>query len=397
MKNNLKYKKFFVFIILGFLIVGLFLGLHVLRNKDSSKNEDTTSINPSNGTITMFEWTPYGGITAGSPLPDPNEQDSLEWTITTIYGPGFTWYMMNDTEFSAIIALPAQWRTRGNFSYTALLSDEDVSASGTFYPQYEDKWWLVTINHWFGFNCSASYTDNWKDDSITVDEPTNSRSWEANTSQYINWTWDGDFNYVDIDLYHDGNFSRNIATNAQNNGSYLWSIHDDILLFDDLYQVNISNNDFAATWDISDPYFEINEIDSIDVSSPITSSSWETGTTHSITWISTGTITDVKIELFKSGILESEIISSTPNDGNFSWIIPSGLDNSTQYQIKISDVSNSPINDYSDYFEIYTSPSISESPDIPGYDTTILLGISFVSVIGVIYLLRKKKKVSKFT
>lgn len=489
MKNNSKYVKYFVVIIIGILTVNFLLGLPVLRNKDNSKNKEITSIKSSGGTITFYDYTPYGSMTADSPIPDPNEQDYLEWSITTIYGPGLTWYMMNDTEFLDLVALPKQWRTRENFSYTALLSDEEVSASGIFYPQYEDTWWLVTINHWFGFNCSVSYTDNWKDDFITVDEPTSSRSWEVNSSQYINWTWGGDFDYVDIELYHDGNFSRNIATNAQNNGSYLWSIPDNILLFDDLYQVNISNSDFAATWGISDQYFEITQIRSINITSPFISNSWETGTTHSIswtstgnianvkielfkggtfeleinsstpndgdfswiipsgldnstqyqikitdvadssiydysndfeiytlnsitvispdsmnswetgtthsiTWISTGTIIDVKIELFKGGIFELEIISSTPDDGEFSWIIPSGLDNSTQYQVKITDVSNSPFNDYSDYFEIYTTPSISGQPAIPGYDLMILIGTLIACGI-VIFLLSKKKRASE--
>ncbi|MFX0211750.1 MAG: Ser-Thr-rich GPI-anchored membrane family protein [Candidatus Hodarchaeota archaeon] len=358
MKNNSKFTTYFELIIIGILILGFFLGLPVLRNKDNSKNEDITKNKSSSGTIIFYDYTPYGSVSAGSPFPDPNEQDYLEWSITTNYGPGFTWYMMNDTEFANLNAIPKQWRTRGNFSYTSLLSDEEASASGTFYPQYEDTWWLVTINHWFGFNCSASYTDNWQDDFITVDEPTSSSSWEANTSQYIAWTWGGDFNYVDIDLYYDGNFSRNIAINAQNNGSYLWSIPDDISLFDDLYQVNISNSDFAATWGMSDQYFEITQIRSINVTSPSTSDSWETGTPHYISWTTTGTINDVKIELFKSGIFELLITSSTPNDGDFPLYIPLGLDNSTQYQIKITDESDSSLYDYSDYFEIYTIDSI---------------------------------------
>ena len=395
MKNNSKYIKYFVVIIIGILTIYSFLGLPVFRNKDNSKNEDITSIKSSDGTITFYDYTPYGSMSASSPFPDQNEQDYLEWSISTIYGPGLTWYMMNDTELDDLVALPKQWRDPGNFSYTALLSDEEASASGIFYPQYEDTWWLVTINHWFGFNCSVYYQEHWKDDFITVDEPTSSHSWEANTTHYITWTWGGDFDYVDIDLYHDGNFLRNIATNAQNNGSYLWRIPDDISLFDDLYQVNISNSDFAATWGINDPYFEITEISSINVISPVTSNSWETGTTNSITWTSAGTITDVKIELFKSGILELEIISSTPNDGEFSWVIPSELDNSTQYQVKITDVSNSHINDYSDYFEIYTTPSTSEQPVIPGYDLMILISILIACGI-VIFLLSKKERASEF-
>ncbi len=107
-------------------------------------------------------------------------------------------------------------------------------------------------------------------------------------------------------------------------------------------------------------------IDSITITYPAGGEIWETGTNHTITWNSTGSIPNVKIELYLSGILDSVLTSGTLNDGDISWTIPSGLANSTQYQIKITDVSNSSTFDYSDYFEIYTlndhdvsSPSIS--------------------------------------
>ena len=99
----------------------------------------------------------------------------------------------------------------------------------------------------------------------------------------------------------------------------------------------------------------------------------------------------MKIELFKNSLFELEINSSTPNDGIYFWSIPDGLENSTQYQIKITDVSNSSIYDYSDPFEIYDTPTLSDQDDIPGYDLLILFFASIVIIIGVIVLLSKKK------
>lgn len=390
MKNNSKYIKYFLVIIIGILTLGFFLGLPVLRNNDYSKNEDITSIKSSDGTITIYDYNPYGTLFGSSALTH-GEQEYFEWSISTLYGPGFTWYIMNNTDFVNLVAFQPQWRTRGNFSYTELISDEEVSASGIFYPNYSAQWWLVAINHWFGYNCSAYYTDFWLDDFITVTAPTSTSSWSVGTSYNIDWTWGGDFDYVNIDLYHDGNFLRSIVNNTQNDGSYLWNIPSDISLYDDLYQVNVSNSDFTNTSDISDAYFEIIE-GTITVTSPSITDSWETETSHSITWTSTGSITDVKIELFKNNIFELEIVSSTPNDGSFPWIIPSGLDNSTQYQVKITDVSNSLINDYSDYFEIYTEPSTSGQTTIPGYDLMILIGTSIISIIGLTYFLYNRKK-----
>ena len=131
-----------------------------------------------------------------------NENDYFEWSISTSYGPGLTFYMMDATQFSDCLALPRTSRTRGNFTYTALLSDEESSASGTFYPTYSDLWWFVAINHYTGIACSVDTVDEWYDDFIVVDEPTSSRTWEAYTSHYLNWTWGGDFAHVDICLLY---------------------------------------------------------------------------------------------------------------------------------------------------------------------------------------------------
>ena len=379
---------YYSLILIGFLIVNTGLNSQSFRLFDNLKEEEITSIKPSQGTVTMYEWTPYGSISASSPIPDPDEQDYFEWSISTLYGPGFSWYMMNNTDFLALITLQNEWRTRGNFSYTALLSDEEESASGTFYPSYLDTWWFVTINHYTGINCSVAHTDDWLDDFITVDEPTNSNSWADDMSHYINWTWGGDFAYVDIDLYYDGDLLSNIATNTQNNGSYLWEIPVETFLFNDLYQVNISNSEFNATWGMSDAYFEIVEKKSILVTTPSATDSWKKGTAQEIKWNSTGIIENVDIELFKNGVFEMELASNEINTGSLipSWAIPSDLEDSTQYQIKITDSSDPSIYDFSDYFEIYTP-----IPDIPGYDVIIVLGISIASIIGLSWKLILKR------
>ena len=126
--------------------------------------------------------------------------------------------------------------------------------------------------------------------------------------------------------------------------------------------------------------------DSITVTNPSGLVPWETGTAHSITWASTGSITNVKIELYISGAFDSTITSDTLNDGELPWTIPSGLANSSQYQIKITDVSNLTTYDYSDYFEIYTlndpdgsSPSISFGYF---YILPLLFGIILLALIS---------------
>ncbi|MFX0106595.1 MAG: M1 family aminopeptidase, partial [Candidatus Hodarchaeota archaeon] len=133
----------------------------------------------------------------------------------------------------------------------------------------------------------------------------------------------------------------------------------------------------------------VNEINSINVTTPSTSSSWEIGLTYSINWTSIGSITNVNIELFRDGTYELEIVSNTPNDGDFIWIIPSGLDDSINYQIKITDASNSSIYDFSEFFEIYTTLP-TEQPIISGYNVLII--IATFSFLGIIIISKKRRK-----
>ncbi len=130
--------------------------------------------------------------------------------------------------------------------------------------------------------------------------------------------------------------------------------------------------------------------DSITITNPSGILEWEIGSIHSITWTSTGSIVNVKIELYISGILDSVLTSGTSNDGEISWTIPSGLANSTQYQIKITDVSNSSTYDYSDYFTIY-DPTIAE--EIPGYDLYLLYMI--IGIVSVVLIKKKYKHLKK--
>ena len=90
----------------------------------------------------------------------------------------------------------------------------------------------------------------------------------------------------------------------------------------------------------------------ITITSPTSYDTFENGI-NDITWTSTGDISDVKIELYKNRYFLETIISTTNNDGSYSWYIYDDeyTDNS-DYQIKISDYDDNSIYDYSNYFII---------------------------------------------
>jgi hypothetical protein len=80
---------------------------------------------------------------------------------------------------------------------------------------------------------------------------------------------------------------------------------------------------------------------------------WNRGSSYNITW-SGFSGSNVKIELYKGGSLNTTISSSTANDGTEPWTVPSGQTLGTDYKIKITSTSDTSKYDYSDNnFEIY--------------------------------------------
>jgi Tol biopolymer transport system component len=93
----------------------------------------------------------------------------------------------------------------------------------------------------------------------------------------------------------------------------------------------------------------------ISVTSPNGGEVWQHGTYKTLKWSYSGSPGSyVKIELLKSGVLNRLISSSTPNDGSFSWLIPSTQTLGSDYKIRVTSTSNSVYKDTSNnYFRIY--------------------------------------------
>ncbi|MHA1497318.1 MAG: ABC transporter substrate-binding protein, partial [Promethearchaeota archaeon] len=127
--------------------------------------------------------------------------------------------------------------------------------------------------------------------------------------------------------------------------------------------------------------------DSLIVIIPDSTTSWVKGSNHYIYWTSTGDISDVKIDLYRNDVLVMEIVPSTLNNGVYYWTLPSTLADSTQYQIRIIDISNPSTYNFSDYFTI-KSPA-STTPEIPGYNFFLIIGIT--CIISVILLKNRRK------
>lgn len=99
-----------------------------------------------------------------------------------------------------------------------------------------------------------------------------------------------------------------------------------------------------------------------DVYSPYSYSVYNTGDTLDIGWTYQSEGSNVKIELYKSGTVYT-INSNTVNDGSDSWTIPNYLTTSSNYRVKVTNLSDDNDFGYSPYFTINARSITVNSPD----------------------------------
>lgn len=147
---------------------------------------------------------------------------------------------------------------------------------------------------------------------------------------------------VKIELNKGGVLNSTVVESTLDNGSFDWTIPSGQSGGDD-YRIKIIGVEDPSLFDESDSNFAIG---TITVSSPNGGESIETGSTTTISWSSLlgGS---VKIELLAGGSLDSTIVSSTANDGSYSWSLSSDLYPDSDYRIRVSSLSNTDINDVS--------------------------------------------------
>ena len=95
----------------------------------------------------------------------------------------------------------------------------------------------------------------------------------------------------------------------------------------------------------------------VTILSPNGGESLDLGSSYEITW-NDNFSDNVSLKLYRGGVFAGTITSSTVSDGSFTWSIPTDLQESDNYKIKIQNVSESAINDLSDNYFSLTSPGL---------------------------------------
>ena len=176
------------------------------------------------------------------------------------------------------------------------------------------------------------------DVSITVTSPNGGENWFVPSLHDITWNWTCSFANVKIELSRDGGSTWELLiASTPNDGVWNWTVTGPS---SGTCKVRISDAANAATVDLSNANFTISGDDSIIVTSPNGGENWAVGSSHDITWICTGSFSNVKIELSRDGGSHwgDLLIASTPNDSVWNWIVTGPA--STTCKVRISNTAN---------------------------------------------------------
>jgi hypothetical protein len=193
--------------------------------------------------------------------------------------------------------------------------------------------------------------------AITVTSPNGGESLTVGTKHEITWNSTGDIGNVKIEYSIDNGTSwSNTTVYTANNGSYTWTVPDSPS-DNCLVRIGASDTD-ESTPDVSDGVFSIvpEPLPTILVTSPNGGENLIVGATHKITWNSTGSISEVKIEYStNNGTSWTAITTSVPNTGSYDWIVPGNP--SDTCQVRVSEISGDPSDTGDAVFSIVLPPS----------------------------------------
>ncbi|MCP5107583.1 MAG: hypothetical protein GY950_29615 [bacterium] len=198
--------------------------------------------------------------------------------------------------------------------------------------------------------------------TLTVTSPNGGESLAVGSSQAITWTSTGTVGNVKIQYsINNGSSWTTISSATTNDGTYSWTVPNAV---SSSCKLKISEASDGSPSDTSNSTFSIVSATSptITVTSPNSGESLEAGSSHSITWTSTGTVGKIKIKYSTdNGGSWSTIISSTSNDGLYSWTVPG--ENSSLCLVKVSEKDGSPSDTSNSTFSIVSASLSVTSPN----------------------------------
>ncbi|MCP5045780.1 MAG: hypothetical protein GY940_01310 [bacterium] len=308
------------------------------------------------------------GVGCGSPPPPPPSGDTI--TVTSPNG-GESWAVGTTQNIT--------WTGSKTYSYVEIQYTVDDGANWTTEtastPDDGSYSWTIPNNVtnlakvWMkGYHSGGNAVDrsdatfkivpaSQAPPQITITYPNGGESIAAGSAKAITWTTGGGGTVTSVRIEYTldgGNNWTVLTTGTANDGNYTWNVPTTTTSNARIWVKGFS--DSGNDIDFSDNYFSI--IPSVTVTSPNGGESWDSGSSHNITWGTVGYVGNVKIEYStNTGSSWNSITSSTANDGSFPWNLPTTA--SDNYLVRVTEVSGHKVSDTSNsIFSVGGTPEL---------------------------------------
>jgi YD repeat-containing protein len=188
---------------------------------------------------------------------------------------------------------------------------------------------------------------------ITIITPNGGEQLEIGTTYGIQWESTALLSDMKIEYSTNNGSTWTTLVESTDQYSYDWTVPNTP---SENCLVRVTDN-VNGVFDVSDAVFTIYEPAYITITSPNGGEFWVTNTNHDITWTTIGPVGNVKIEYsLNNGASWTTIVSSTLNDGSFTWTVPGTT--SDNCLVKITDIDNYPTDSSDAVFSIVLPPGI---------------------------------------
>lgn len=178
--------------------------------------------------------------------------------------------------------------------------------------------------------------------TLTVTVPNGGDVWPIGAVKAITWAGTGFIGNVKIEVSRNGGSTWILLNSNAANGTWNWTVTAPATSQARVRVTSVTN---PAVTDMSNTNFTVGG-GTLTITAPNGGEVWTVGSTRTITWLSTGLIGNVKIELSRTnGSTWSILNAGTQNDGTFSWVVTAGA--APQARIRITSLTDVTVTDQS--------------------------------------------------
>ena len=253
-----------------------------------------------------------------------------------------------------------EYTTDGGTSWTTIAASV-VAAGGTYawtVPNASSANCKVRISDASNSSINDASANTFTISSITLTSPNGGENWVEGSVHAVTWS-SANVTNVMLEYSDDSGSTWNTitASTAAAAGTYNWTVPANSA---STYSFRISDAGNAAINDLSDNLFTVSKIS---LTSPIGTENWKVGTSHDITWNSSVTVSNVKLEYTTNNgsswtTIAASIVASL---GTYRWIVPNTT--SINCKLRVSNVSSPSVNDVSTAFFTISKSLIVTSPN----------------------------------